>query len=75
MHQLAFGWAANRGVAGLPGDAIEVEGEQGCVQAQPGGCDGRFTARMAPPHDDYVEDFGGGRTCGHASSIGNGLGR
>ena len=75
MHQLAFGWAADGGVAGLPGDAIEIEGEECCVQAKPGGGDGGFTARMTAPNDDHVEDFGGGRATGHPSSIGNGLGR
>ena len=75
MHQLAFGWAADGGVARLPGNSVEIEREQRCVQTKPGGGDGRFTAGMTAPHDDHVEDFSGGRTGGHASSIGNGLGR
>ena len=69
MHQLAFGGSAHGRVAGLPGDAVEIEGEQSCVQAQPGGGDGRFTARMAAPHDDHVEDFGGRGAGGHSFSM------
>ena len=59
MDELAFGGATDGGVAGLPGDAIEIEGEQGGVQAQPRAGDGRFTTGMAAADHDHVEGFGG----------------
>ena len=60
MDELAFGGATDGRVAGLPGDPIKVEAEQGCVQAQPSGGDGRFTAGMAAADHDHVKGFGGG---------------
>ena len=33
MHQLALGWSTHGRIAGLPGDSVEVEGEQRCVKA------------------------------------------
>ena len=60
MDKLALGGSADGRVAGLPGDAIEIEAEQGGVQAQPGGGDGRFTTGMAAADHDHVEGFGGG---------------
>ena len=58
MHQLALGRATDGGVAGLPGDPVEVEGEEGRVQAEPGRRERRLTAGMATPHHDHVEAFG-----------------
>ncbi len=46
MHQLALGRSPHRRVAGLPGDAVEVEAEQGRVQAQPRRREGRLAAGM-----------------------------
>ncbi len=69
MDELAFGGAADGRVAGLPGDAIEIEAEQGGVQAQPGGGDRRFTTGMAAADHDHVEGFGGGGAEAHASII------
>ena len=69
MDELAFGGAADGRVAGLPGDSIEIEAEQGGVQAQPGGGDGRFTTGMASADHDHVEGFGGGGAEAHASII------
>ena len=71
MDELAFGGAADGRVAGLPGDPIEVEGEQGGVQAQPGGGDGRFTTGMAGADHDHVEGFGGGGAEAHGFIIGS----
>ena len=60
MDQLAFGGSTDGRVAGLPGDAIEIEGEQSRVQSKSGGCDRRFTTGMATADHDHVEGFGGG---------------
>ena len=59
VHQLAFGGSTHGRIAGLPGDAVEVEGKECCVQPQASSRDGGFTACMASSHDDHVEDFGG----------------
>ena len=69
MDELAFGGATDGRVAGLPGDAIEIEAEQGGVQAQPGGGDRRFTTGMATTDHNHVEGFGGGGAEAHASII------
>ena len=69
VHQLAFGWAADGGVAGLPGDAIEVEGEECCVQSEASSRDGGFTAGMATANHDHVEGFGGGGGKAHVLII------
>ena len=69
MDELAFGGAADGRVAGLPSDAIEIEAEQGGVQAQTGGRNRRFTACMAAADHDHVEGFGGGGAEAHASII------
>ena len=69
MDELAFGGAADGRVAGLPGDSIEIEAEQGGVQAQAGGRNRRFTACMAAADHDHVEGFGGGGAEAHASII------
>lgn len=42
VDQLALGGAADGGVAGLPGDAIEVEGEEEGTGAHPGGGESRL---------------------------------
>ena len=60
MDELALGRSTDGGVAGLPGDPIEVEGEQGGIQAQPRAGDRRFTTGMAAADHDHVEGFGGG---------------
>ena len=65
VHQLALGWPPHRRVAGLPGDAVDVEGEQGGGNPQPGGGEGRLTAGMAAADHDQVEAFGGGSAEGH----------
>ena len=65
VHQLALGGTAHGRVAGLPGDAIEVERKQGGVQAQPGGREGRFAAGVAAADDDQIKAFGGGAAQGH----------
>ena len=69
MDELAFGGAANGRVAGLPSDAIEIEAEQGGVQAQPGSGDRCFTAGMAAANHDHVEGFGGGGAEAHGFII------
>ena len=69
MDELAFGRAADGRVAGLPGDAIEIEAEQGSVQAQPGGGDRRFTTGMAAADHDHFEGFGGGRAERHVDIL------
>ena len=53
----------------LPGDAIEIEAEQGGVQAQPGGGDRRFTTGMAAADHDHVEGFGGAGVEAHGFII------
>ena len=60
MHQLAFGGSAHGWIAGLPGDAIQVECEQCRVQPQASTGDGGFAARVTAPDDDHVEHFRGG---------------
>jgi len=62
MHKLAFGRTANGRIAGLPGDAVEIEGEQGGVEPQTSSRDCSLTTGMTTPDDDHVEAFGGGRT-------------
>ena len=71
MDELTFGGAADGRVAGLPGDAIEIEAEQGGVQAQPGGGDGCFTTGMAAADHDHVEGFGGFNGEAHGFIIGS----
>ena len=66
MHQLAFGWATNGGIAGLPGNPVESEGKQGGVQAKPRCCNCCFTTGMTTPDDDHVEAFGGRSASAHA---------
>ena len=56
-------------VAGLPSDAIEIEAEQGGVQAQAGGRNRRFTAGMAAADHYHVEGFGGGGAEAHGFII------
>ena len=70
MHQLAFGGAAHSWIAGLPGDAIQVECEQCGVHPQASTGDGGFTARVAASDDDHVEGFGGGGAETHRIIIG-----
>jgi hypothetical protein len=55
MDELAFGGSTDGRVAGLPGDAIEIEAEQSSVQAKACRGDGRFTSSMATANDDHVE--------------------
>ena len=79
MHQLALGGPAHGRVAGLPGNAIEVEREQGGVQAQPGGGERRFAAGVAAADHDQIKAFGGGaaqdhRPILHGPAPGRGLG-
>ncbi|CAI8230529.1 MAG: Uncharacterised protein [Prochlorococcus marinus str. MIT 9313] len=69
MDQLAFGGATDGRVAGLPGDAIEIEREQGGIQSKPGGGDRRFTTGMATADHDHVEGFGGGGGEAHSLII------
>ena len=69
MHELAFGWTTNGRVAGLPGDPVEIEGKEGCVQAQARCRDRSLTTGMAAPHDDQVKTFCGGSREAHVSII------
>ena len=55
MHQLAFGRPAHGWVAGLPGDAIEVEAEQGRRDAQPSGRECCFAAGMTTAYNDQLK--------------------
>ena len=58
MDKLALGGSADSRVAGLPGDPIEVEGEQGGCESQSSCGDCCFTARMASPDHNAIEGFG-----------------
>ena len=69
MDELAFGGSADGRVAGLPGDAIEIEAEQCCVESEPGRGDGGFTSGMATPNDDHVEAFVRGSRQAHVFII------
>ena len=69
MHQLAFGGSAHGWIAGLPGDAIQVECEQCRVQPQASTGDGGFAARVTAPDDDHVEHFREGCRGAHASIL------
>ena len=69
MDELAFGGSADGRVAGLPGDAIEIEAEQGSVQAQACRGDGRLTSGMAATDHDHIEGFRGGGGEAHAFII------
>jgi hypothetical protein len=65
MDKLAFGRTANGRIAGLPGDPVEIESKQGCLQPQASSRNGCFTTGMTAPYDDHVEDFGGGSAIDH----------
>ena len=57
MHQLALGGTAHGWIAGLPGDAVEVEAEQGSADAQPGSRQRCFAAGMTSADHDQFEFF------------------
>jgi hypothetical protein len=69
MDELAFGGSADSRIAGLPGDAIEIEAEQSSVQSQACRGDSRFTSGMAATNDDHVEGFSGGTGEAHVFII------
>ena len=59
MHQLALGRAPHGRIAGLPGDAIEIQREQRRADAQPRRRERRFAAGVAAAHHNQLEGFGG----------------
>ena len=65
MDKLAFGWTTNGRIAGLPGDPVEIEGEQGGIQPQASRRDRSLATGMAASHDDQVKTFCGGRAEAH----------
>ncbi len=69
VDQLALGRSAHGGIARLPGDSVEIEGEQGRVQPQPCSGDRGLTAGVTTSHDDHVEDFARGRGEAHGFII------
>ena len=64
-----LGSGAHGGIARLPGDSVEIEGEQGRVQPQPCSGDRGLTAGVTTSHDDHVEDFARGRGEAHGFII------
>ncbi len=56
--EMAFGDAADGGVAAHLGDEVEVEGEDGRAEAHAGGGHRGFASGVACSYDDYVELFG-----------------
>ena len=58
--EVAFGDAADGGVAAHLGDQVEVKGEQGGAQAHAGGGDGGLAAGVSGADDDDIELFGEG---------------
>jgi hypothetical protein len=65
MHQLAFGWSAHGWITWLPGDPVEIEGEQGGIQPQASRRDRSLATGMAASHDDQVKTFCRGRAEAH----------
>jgi hypothetical protein len=59
MDKLAFGRPPDRWITGLPGDAVEVEAEQGCTHPESGSGERRLAAGMATTDHDQVETFAG----------------
>ena len=55
--EMAFGYAADGGVAGHLGDEVEVEGEEGGAEAHARGGGGGFAAGVAGADDEDVELF------------------
>jgi hypothetical protein len=53
-------------------DAIEVEAEQGCGDAQPSGRKGRFAAGMTTADNDQLKGFSRQRSWLHRFIIGTG---
>ena len=47
MHQLAFGGPTYGWIAGLPGDAIQVERKKGCINSKPSSGEGCLATGMA----------------------------
>ena len=72
--EVAFGYAADGGVAGHLGDEVEVEGEEGGAEAHARGSGGGFAARVAGAYDEDVEGFREGRGAEVIGSWGVGLG-
>ncbi len=58
--EVAFGDAADGGVAAHLGDQVEVEGEQGGAQTHAGGGHGGLAAGVSGADDHYIELFGEG---------------
>ena len=69
MHQLALGRTTHRRIAGLPGDPIQVEAEQGRLQAQACRGEGCLAAGMAAAHHDQFKAFGGPGGAGHPITV------
>jgi len=69
MHKLAFGWSAHGGVAGLPGDPVEIESEECSIESKPRCGDSGFAASMATTNDDHIKDLGGSCGDSHASTF------
>ena len=59
MDKLAFGRPPDCWITGLPGDAVEVEAEQGCTHPESGSGERRLAAGMATTDHDQVETFAG----------------
>ena len=55
VHELGLGGPAHRRVAGLPGDAVEGEGEEEGARAASRRGERRLASGMARAHDDDVE--------------------
>ncbi len=67
MHELTLGWPSHCGITRLPGNPIEVEGEQGSRKPQSCCCQRGFTTGVTTTDDDDVEVFGRGSTKGHGA--------
>ena len=53
-YQMAFGRAADRGIAGHVPHRVQVDGEHHRPAAQPGGSQGRLNPRVARPNDRHL---------------------
>ena len=69
MDQLTFGGSANRWIARLLGDPVQIEGEQRCVQPETRCGDRCFASGMTTANDDAVEGFGRSSVCTHVCII------
>jgi hypothetical protein len=69
--EVAFGYAADSGVAGHLGDEVEVEGEEGGAEAHARGGGGGFAACVAGADDEDVEGLGEARCAGAFGGVRN----